>query len=70
MSTKATMDRYYVMEAYVNIMKGNLKQLEITHSRLVQILSIVIYLLIFQRSEYAPALLAIAIIKFMMSKDT
>jgi hypothetical protein len=35
MSTKATMDRYYVMEAYVNIMKGNLKQLEITHSRLV-----------------------------------
>lgn len=43
MSTKASQDRYVVMDAYVNIMKGNLKQLEVVHNKLVEVLSIVIF---------------------------
>lgn len=35
MSTKASQDRFAVMEAYVNIMKGNPKALEATHNRLI-----------------------------------
>lgn len=62
MSTKATQDRYVVMETYVTIMKGNSKSLESLQSRLVEVLSI--------RSEYPPALLAMAMIKFLMGKDT
>lgn len=69
MSSKATHDRFAVMEAYVTIMKGNLKHLESVHSRLIEVLTIVNYFLS-QRSEYPPALLAMAMIKFMMGKDT
>jgi hypothetical protein len=42
MSSKASQDRYAVMDAYVTIMKGNVKQLDAVHSRLVDVLSIVI----------------------------
>jgi hypothetical protein len=41
MSTKASQDRYAVMEAYVTIMKGNPKQLEAVHGRLIEVLSLV-----------------------------
>lgn len=44
MSSKASQDRYAVMDAYVAIMKGNLKQLETVQNRLVEVLSIVIFM--------------------------
>ncbi len=69
MSSKASQDRFSVMEAYVIIMKGNSKLLEPVHTRLIEVLSLVSFLL-FQRSEYPPALLAMAMVKFMMGKDT
>lgn len=62
MSSKASQDRYVVMETYVTIMKGNAKALESLQNKLVEVLSI--------RSEYPPALLAMAMAKFMMGKDT
>lgn len=46
MSSKASQDRYAVMEAYVTIMKGNPKNLDAVHNRLVEVLSIVIFYLI------------------------
>mgnify|MGYP006876296364 CR=1 FL=1 len=48
MSSKASQDRYAVMEAYVTIMKGNPKNLDAVHNRLVEVLSIVIFYLIFR----------------------
>lgn len=35
MSTKATQDRYVVMETYVTIMKGNVKALDQLQNKLV-----------------------------------
>jgi len=35
MSSKASQDRFAVMDAYVTIMRGNPKQLEAVHSRLI-----------------------------------
>jgi hypothetical protein len=69
MSGKASQDRYTVMEAYVTIMKGNVKTLDPIMNKLIEVLSIVIFFTI-QRSDYPPALLAMAIIKFMQGKDT
>jgi hypothetical protein len=42
MSSKASMDRFAVMEAYVTIMKGNPKQLDAIDGRLIEVLSLVI----------------------------
>jgi hypothetical protein len=42
MSSKASQDRFVVMEAYVNIMKGNIKALETVQTKLIEVLSIVI----------------------------
>jgi len=50
MSSKASQDRFAVMDAYVTIMKGNPKQLDSVHARLVEVLSIVNFYFIFQRS--------------------
>ena len=41
MSSKASQDRFVVMEAYVTIMKGNPKLLESVHARLIEVLSLV-----------------------------
>lgn len=48
MSSKASSDRYSVMEAYLTIMRGNVKQLDAVHNRLVEVLSIVNFYLIFR----------------------
>jgi hypothetical protein len=45
MSSKASQDRYVVMETYVTIMKGNAKALESLQNKLVEVLSIVIFLI-------------------------
>jgi hypothetical protein len=48
MSSKASLDRFAVMEAYVTIMKGNPKQLDAIHGRLIEVLSVVILILILE----------------------
>lgn len=51
MSTKATQDRYIVMETYVTIMKGNTKSLEQLQNKLIEVLSIVFFLLYIYRDQ-------------------
>lgn len=48
MSSKSSQDRYAVMDAYVTIMKGNPKQLDSVHARLIEVLSLVIFIFIFR----------------------
>lgn len=51
MSSKASQDRFVVMEAYVNIMKGNIKALETVQTKLIEVLSIVICLFTWFRDQ-------------------
>ena len=47
---------------------GKVKNIEDTIKKLVEVLTAVIYILI-QRSEYPPAMFAIAIAKYLAGKD-
>lgn len=62
MSTRASWHRYIVMEALVTMCSGKSNiNLEDIAKKLVDVLVV--------RSEYPPAMLAIAIAKFLQKKD-
>ena len=61
MQSRASSHRFIVMEAYVQMLGGKVKNIEDTTKNLVEVLS--------TRSEYPPAMFAIAIAKFLANKD-